>query len=89
MNWQSLFLLATCKSTFDLETSFLEQSTQHRWLLTTCIAGIAGTVWLAALVLGPLWPQRLSPYRHMRLFIHIRAKLLNNPRIQKQRAGRA
>lgn len=37
---------------FDLETSFLEQEPQHRWLLTTCIAGLAGTVLVGGLALG-------------------------------------
>ena len=37
---------------FELETSFLEGSTHHRWLLTTCIAGIAGTLIVGGLVLG-------------------------------------
>jgi len=37
---------------FDLNTSFLEEGTQHRWLLTTCIAGVAGTLLVGGLALG-------------------------------------
>lgn len=47
-------------SPFDLETSFLEESNQHRWLLTTCIAGIAGTVIIGGAVLG-LFGRNASP----------------------------
>ena len=46
--------------TFDLETSFLEQEPQHRWLLTTCIAGLAGTVLVGGLVLG-LFGRNATP----------------------------
>ncbi len=44
----------------DLETSFLEEPNQHRWLLTTCIAGIAGTVIVGGAVLG-LFGRNASP----------------------------
>ncbi len=37
---------------FDLDTSFLEPEAQHRWLLTTCIAGVAGTLLVGGVVLG-------------------------------------
>lgn len=36
----------------ELETSFLEQPQNHRWLLTTCIAGAAATVVFGGLMLG-------------------------------------
>ena len=36
----------------DLETSFLQPETQHRWLLTTCIAGVAATLVVSGLALG-------------------------------------
>jgi murein DD-endopeptidase MepM/ murein hydrolase activator NlpD len=36
----------------DLETSFLEDSNHHRWLLTTCIAGIAATLLIGGVTLG-------------------------------------
>ena len=36
----------------DLETSFLEDSHHHRWLLTTCIAGIAATLLIGGVTLG-------------------------------------
>ncbi len=36
----------------DLEASFLEDSTHHRWLLTSCIAGITGTLIIGGAVLG-------------------------------------
>ncbi len=38
--------------TIDLETSFLEESHHHRWLLTTCIAGIAATLLVGGVTLG-------------------------------------
>jgi murein DD-endopeptidase MepM/ murein hydrolase activator NlpD len=37
---------------FDLETAFLEDSAHHRWLLTSCIAGITGTLVIGGAVLG-------------------------------------
>ena len=37
---------------FDLDTTFLEENTQHRWLLTTCVAGVAGTLLVGGLLLG-------------------------------------
>ena len=37
---------------FDLETSFLEEGVNHRWLLTSCIAGIAGTLIIGGTMLG-------------------------------------
>ena len=37
---------------FDLDTTFLEENTQHRWLLTTCVAGVSGTLLVGGLVLG-------------------------------------
>jgi murein DD-endopeptidase MepM/ murein hydrolase activator NlpD len=36
----------------DLETSYLEESNHHRWLLTTCIAGIAATLLIGGVTLG-------------------------------------
>jgi murein DD-endopeptidase MepM/ murein hydrolase activator NlpD len=45
---------------FDLETSFLEQEPQHRWLLTTCMAGLAGTVLVSGLALG-LFGRNATP----------------------------
>ncbi len=45
---------------FDLDTSFLEEETQHRWLLTTCIGGVAGTLLVGGLVLG-LFGHNASP----------------------------
>lgn len=36
----------------DLETSFLENDTHHRWLLTSCIAGITGSLIIGSVVLG-------------------------------------
>ena len=37
---------------FDLETSFLEEDSNQRWLLTSCIAGIAGTLVIGGTMLG-------------------------------------
>ncbi len=37
---------------FDLETSFLEEGVNQRWLLTSCIAGIAGTLIIGGTMLG-------------------------------------
>ena len=37
---------------FDLDTTFLEENTQHRWLLTTCVAGVSGTLLVGGLLLG-------------------------------------
>ena len=37
---------------FDLETSFLAAEPQHRWLLTTCVAGLAGSVLVGGVLLG-------------------------------------
>jgi len=45
---------------FDLETSFLERDVQHRWLLTTCIAGLAGTVLIGSSLLG-LFGRNATP----------------------------
>jgi murein DD-endopeptidase MepM/ murein hydrolase activator NlpD len=36
----------------ELETSYLEDSNRHRWLLTTCLAGIAATLLVGGLTLG-------------------------------------
>jgi murein DD-endopeptidase MepM/ murein hydrolase activator NlpD len=44
----------------DLETSFLEESAQHRWLLTSCIAGVTGTLIIGGAVLG-LFGHNASP----------------------------
>jgi murein DD-endopeptidase MepM/ murein hydrolase activator NlpD len=44
----------------NLDTSFLEDSTQHRWLLTSCIAGIAGTLIFGGAILG-LFGRNASP----------------------------
>ncbi len=37
---------------FDLDTTFLEEQAHHRWLLTTCVAGVAGTLLVGGLMLG-------------------------------------
>jgi murein DD-endopeptidase MepM/ murein hydrolase activator NlpD len=39
-------------ASFDLETSFLEEGTNQRWLLTSCVAGIAGTLIVGGTMLG-------------------------------------
>jgi murein DD-endopeptidase MepM/ murein hydrolase activator NlpD len=52
--------LARPVDSFDLETSFIEQDTQHRWLLTTCIAGVTGTLLVGGFVLG-LFGQNAKP----------------------------
>jgi murein DD-endopeptidase MepM/ murein hydrolase activator NlpD len=44
----------------DLETSFLESSPHHRWLLTSCIVGITGTLIIGGAVLG-LFGRNASP----------------------------
>jgi murein DD-endopeptidase MepM/ murein hydrolase activator NlpD len=44
----------------NLDASFLEDTTQHRWLLTSCIAGIAGTLIVGGAVLG-LFGRNASP----------------------------
>jgi murein DD-endopeptidase MepM/ murein hydrolase activator NlpD len=44
----------------NLDASFLEDSTQHRWLLTSCIAGITGTLIVGGAVLG-LFGRNASP----------------------------
>jgi murein DD-endopeptidase MepM/ murein hydrolase activator NlpD len=44
----------------DLETSFLEDEAQHRWLLTSCIAGVTGTLIVGSVVLG-LFGRNASP----------------------------
>jgi murein DD-endopeptidase MepM/ murein hydrolase activator NlpD len=45
---------------FDLETSFLEEGTNQRWLLTSCIAGIAGTLIVGGSMLG-LFGHNIRP----------------------------
>ena len=37
---------------FDLDTSFLDEPNHHRWLLTSCIAGVVGTLVVGGAVLG-------------------------------------
>ena len=37
---------------FDLDTTYLEQNPQHRWLLTTCLTGVAGTLLIGGLLVG-------------------------------------
>lgn len=44
----------------DLETSFLEDEAHHRWLLTSCIAGITGSLIIGSVVLG-LFGHNASP----------------------------
>jgi murein DD-endopeptidase MepM/ murein hydrolase activator NlpD len=44
-----------------LETAFLEEPVQHRWLLTTCIVGVAGTLLLGGLTLG-FFGQNTAPF---------------------------
>jgi murein DD-endopeptidase MepM/ murein hydrolase activator NlpD len=51
-NQGRLVPLARPVSSFDLNTSFIENDTQHRWLLTTCIAGVTGTLLVGGFVLG-------------------------------------
>jgi murein DD-endopeptidase MepM/ murein hydrolase activator NlpD len=56
-------LLAPISKEFDpidLDASFLEESTHHRWLLTSCIAGITGTLIAGGAVLG-LFGHNASP----------------------------
>lgn len=52
--------LADSFDPIDLETSFLEENTHHRWLLTSCIAGITGTLIVGGVVLG-LFGHNASP----------------------------
>ena len=52
--------LADAFDPIDLETSFLEENTHHRWLLTSCIAGITGTLIIGGVVLG-LFGHNASP----------------------------
>ncbi len=47
-------------ASFDLETSFLEEGANQRWLLTSCIAGIAGTLIIGGTMLG-LFGQNARP----------------------------
>jgi murein DD-endopeptidase MepM/ murein hydrolase activator NlpD len=44
----------------DLETSFLESSTHHKWLLTSCVVGITATLIVGGAVLG-LFGQNATP----------------------------
>ncbi|MBG1232672.1 M23 family metallopeptidase [Aestuariivirga litoralis] len=44
----------------DLDTGFLNDDSQHRWLLTTCIAGVAGTILMGGLLLG-IFGRNASP----------------------------
>jgi murein DD-endopeptidase MepM/ murein hydrolase activator NlpD len=44
----------------DLETSFLEEDSHHRWLLTSCIAGVTGSLIIGSVVLG-LFGHNASP----------------------------
>ncbi len=44
-----------------LETSFLEEPPHHRWLLTTCIAGIACTLIVGSTVLGLFGENAVPP----------------------------
>lgn len=64
---------------FDLETSFLEESNQHRWLLTTCIAGIAGTVIIGGAVLGLFGHNASPPNAVAAVPSYQGQKKLNNP----------
>jgi murein DD-endopeptidase MepM/ murein hydrolase activator NlpD len=43
-----------------LDTSFLDEPHHHRWLMTTCIAGIAATLLVGGIVLG-LFGQNAGP----------------------------
>lgn len=48
----SLLPLPKAFTPIDLEASFLEDSSHHRWLLTSCIAGITGTLIIGGAFLG-------------------------------------
>ena len=39
----------------DLDDPFHDEPIHHRWLLTTCIAGIIGTLVVGGAALGPVW----------------------------------
>jgi murein DD-endopeptidase MepM/ murein hydrolase activator NlpD len=52
INRQALTPVAHQLRPIQLETSFLEEPVQHRWLLTTCIVGVAGTLLVGGLTLG-------------------------------------
>ncbi len=45
----------------DLETSFLEEDTHHRWLLTSCIAGITGSLIVGSVALGLFGRNAVPP----------------------------
>lgn len=49
---QGLTPVALQLKPIQLETAFLEEPVQHRWLLTTCIIGVAGTLMVGGLTLG-------------------------------------
>lgn len=36
----------------DLDTTYIEQNPQHRWLLTTCVTGVAGTLLVGGILVG-------------------------------------
>jgi murein DD-endopeptidase MepM/ murein hydrolase activator NlpD len=44
----------------DLDASFLESGTHHRWLLTSCVVGITGTLIIGGAVLG-LFGRNATP----------------------------
>ena len=48
-------------TSIDLETSFLENDTHHRWLLTSCIAGVTGTLIVGSIVLGLFGRNAVPP----------------------------
>ncbi len=52
VNRQGLAPITRQLKPIQLETAFLEEPVQHRWLLTTCIVGIAGTLLLGGVTLG-------------------------------------
>ncbi len=78
----------------DLETSFLEDSHHHRWLLSTCIAGIAATLLIGGVTLG-IFGQNAVPMganaaiTGSSLDGTTRQKTLNNANIQTASTGPA
>ena len=60
---------------FDLETSFLEEGTNQRWLLTSCIAGIAGTLIVGSSMLG-LFGHNIRP-TDASAAVEMKAEILN------------
>ncbi len=75
----------------DLETSFLEDSHHHRWLLTTCIAGIAATLLIGGVTLG-IFGQNAVPMGANAAISSVdgqSAKALRNTNLQTASTGPA